>query len=233
MRRLVSIVLALAITASPAVAQLKLRPAARAHLDAGLAAYDAGDYARAAREIKAAFEIDPDPSLLYTLAQAERLGGQCPAALDHYRRFLQSKPSEVGVEAANTGIALCEKAAPAPKPRPRPPKEAPRPQERPLWYKDGANAAIAFGLLGTGLGVGYLAAATSSRLGAKRAESHDDFEFLIDRGSSQRRIGVVTLTLGLGLVAGGLGYHLWRDRKSRTRAVVSSDGRSLFVAGSF
>ena len=70
-----------------------LKPEAQGRLDAGLAAYKAQNWEDAIRELEGAYSLDPDPDLLYTLAQAERQGGRCASALGHYRKYLASKPA--------------------------------------------------------------------------------------------------------------------------------------------
>lgn len=221
-----------AVCAAPADAR-DLKRAAQVRLDAGLKAYGAGNYEQAIREFQAAYKIDPDPQLLYALAQAERLAERCGEALVHYRQFLESKPNEMQVEAARAGIALCEDK-PEPPPPP-PPEETPPPPElkvRP-WYKDPANGLIVTGVASFGLGIGYVAASTSSRLGANRASTRDDFVFLRDRARSQRRLGVTAITVGVGLVGGGVAIHVLRDRKRASTPIVTTDGSSIYVAGTF
>jgi tetratricopeptide (TPR) repeat protein len=96
-------------------------PAARPFLDAGAAAYRAGDYETAARELERAYRIDPKPAVLYALAQALRQGGRCPEAITAYRRYLATGPNDAQATAAKNGITLCERAgASTPTPTPTP-----------------------------------------------------------------------------------------------------------------
>jgi hypothetical protein len=222
------LVLVLSLFASTA------RADATKHRDAGVAAYKAGNYPLAIREFEAAYAQEQDPDLLFSLAQAERLGGKCPSALRHYRMYLDSKPSAQGVDLGWKGIEACL-APPPPPPKPvEKPVIVPQPvpaDETP-WYRDPTNYVITAGGITLGLGVGYMIASGSSRDGALDAEFSDRFDNLLDQATLQRRIGVGALIVGAALVGGGLGYRLYRDREAKT-AVVATDGRGLYVAGTF
>jgi hypothetical protein len=63
-------------------------PRAKTLSDEGRAAFDAGRYDEAIEKFQAAYELSPAPGLLYNLAQAYRLRGDCTAALSRYRAFL-------------------------------------------------------------------------------------------------------------------------------------------------
>jgi hypothetical protein len=118
---------AIVLAASTAVAQpkkkTKLSPEAKQHMELALAAYGKADYDTAAREFGAAYEIDKEPSLLYGMAQAKRLGGHCAEAVPLYQRYLETKPNKSQVAAARSGIKLCEGAASKPTPDPTPPPD--------------------------------------------------------------------------------------------------------------
>jgi hypothetical protein len=89
---------------------LQVVPAARAEPDQstmrraraiavqGFAAYDRHDYAAAVALFSRAYELAPEPGLLYNIAQAYRQIGPsaCEKALDHYRRFLATPESAHG-----------------------------------------------------------------------------------------------------------------------------------------
>ena len=54
----------------------------------GQTAYERGDYATAIAKWQAAYDISKENGLLFNLAQAKRLAGDCTAALASYRIFL-------------------------------------------------------------------------------------------------------------------------------------------------
>jgi hypothetical protein len=58
----------------------------------GLSAFGARDYASALTKFSEAYALSPVPGLLYNMAQAQRLLGDCRAAVLLYRRFLAANP---------------------------------------------------------------------------------------------------------------------------------------------
>jgi len=82
----------LLVLAGPARAD-GVEDAARVHLDRGVAAFRARDYARAHRELTAASELVPDkPNPYRWLALTEVQLGDCRAALGHIETFLARVP---------------------------------------------------------------------------------------------------------------------------------------------
>jgi tetratricopeptide (TPR) repeat protein len=55
----------------------------------GRALYDLGHYAQAIEKFEAAYRRSQDPTLLFNIAQAHRLAGDCPRALENYQHFLR------------------------------------------------------------------------------------------------------------------------------------------------
>ena len=220
---------AILLVASP-VAARELKKEAQVRLDAGLREYQDGRYDRAITEFEAAYSLDPDPDLLLAWAQAERLSGKCKSAVPRYRRYLDSRPGTEGVALATSGIDLC--VASTPKERPA---ECAAPTEPPPlpWYKNPIGGAVVLGVAGIGVGTGFLIAASGNREIADSAQASDRFESLLDRATMQRRIGVTIMVFGAALIGGGLGYHYLGRRKETPATVVSTDGRSIFVARTF
>jgi len=252
-----TLVLSLAVVTlaqTPTHAQgAKLKPEAQVHLDAALAAYNAKDYPTAIREFDQAYAIDPNPALLYATAQAQRFAGNCRVALKLYEQYLETRPNETQVQATKVGIAECQAAAPPPDPitpPPTPPASAPQlpvasdparadpPSQRDAdprpWYKDRLGGALTItGVAGIGVGVGFLVMASSSQRRAETAEFRDEFTAALDEATSRRRIGAIALTAGSALTLGGILIYVLRDRGARPVLTGGSDGRSLYVAGSF
>jgi tetratricopeptide repeat protein len=65
---------------------------ARTLANRGRAAHDAGDYTAAIAAFTQAYVIAPSPALLFNLAQAYRLQGNCDDAALMYRRYLATNP---------------------------------------------------------------------------------------------------------------------------------------------
>jgi tetratricopeptide (TPR) repeat protein len=85
-------------------------PAAQAHFRRGTTMFDARDYANAATEYAAAFELDPDAKwLLLDVAIARRKANACPEAIDAYNAFLATTPPDDQADKAREGEAECAK----------------------------------------------------------------------------------------------------------------------------
>jgi tetratricopeptide (TPR) repeat protein len=87
-------VIVLALSAPAFADELGIPEKAKLLADRGRALHDAGDYAGAIAAYKEAYVLAPRPGLLFNLAQAYRLSGDCDDAAFMYRRFLDSNPPE-------------------------------------------------------------------------------------------------------------------------------------------
>lgn len=211
-------------------------PTVNEHFHAGLAAYGKQDYATASHEFEIAYKLDPVPTVLYTWAQSERLGGHCDKAVPLYNKYLYADINEKQVLATREKIKLCEKSMPPPtakKETPPPPPPPDTHDERPRWYKDKlAGALTALGAIGVGVGVVYLVKASGTRSDADNAMFLDDFKQGLDNATTQRRVGAVSLTLGLGLVASGIAVYVIHDKHNK-KLVAGTDGRTVFIGARF
>src|SRR5258706_6885134 len=91
-------VLAVVLAAPFAQADSALKPEkipakARELASRGRAFHDAGDYAAAVDAYKEAYVLAPSPGLLFNIAQAYRLAGNCDEAAWMYRRYLDTNPT--------------------------------------------------------------------------------------------------------------------------------------------
>jgi tetratricopeptide (TPR) repeat protein len=94
MRALVLVIAIALVLPSSAVADTT-EETALAHLDRGIAAFNAKDFQRALGELTAAHELVPDKANPYRwLALTEIQLGNCPAALGHIDGFLARVPPE-------------------------------------------------------------------------------------------------------------------------------------------
>lgn len=66
---------------------------AKAYVDQGLAAQEAGDYDAALSFYGKAYELVPHPILLFNMAQANRLAGRAEPARELYKQYLEAEPN--------------------------------------------------------------------------------------------------------------------------------------------
>jgi len=152
MRLLVAAV-AVALLAAPARAGEDREEAALQHLDVGIAAYRAGDYAAARREFEAARRLVPDkPNPYRWLGLAEVQLGDCTHALLAFETFLKSvPPTDERVPEVTRARDGCEHAPPPAVAPPPPP--ARKPLVRRWWFWTALGGAAAVAATGITLGV--------------------------------------------------------------------------------
>lgn len=117
---------------STAFADKKLSPPALAELERGEQHFRDKDYAAAIEAFDRGYAIDPQPIFLYDKAQAQRLSGDCAAAIETYQDFIASEPpanevtrAKKNLDTCKTTLAKAAAAKPAPPKPPPPPKPAP------------------------------------------------------------------------------------------------------------
>ena len=188
-----------------------MRPDAQAFYDQALAAFGTRDYAAAIRDLEAGYALDPRRELLFAEAQAERLAGDCRAAVVLYQRFLETKPPAVQVDATHLALARCAQELarrpevvvttppPAPPTRPAPPS----------WRRDPwAIALTATGVLALGVGGGYLIAAEVARGDAGGATTYVDYARRWSTANDRLDVAIGALAIGGVLVATGVARFL-------------------------
>jgi len=82
---------------------------ARKLAERGRELHGQGDYTRAIVAFKEAYVLAPSPGLLFNLAQAYRLQGNCDDAAIMYRRYLASNPAPDARAIAETHLATVER----------------------------------------------------------------------------------------------------------------------------
>jgi len=137
----VAILLSSLGTSAPAFAQAKTPKAqAREHFNKGFAYYQAGQYLRAVRELKAAYRIRPVPLVLYYIGKTYKAAQLNEEALTYFQRFLDEarltdphRPEVLQLIKAMGGNArpLTAPATTPTTPTPRATPPTPRPRPRP------------------------------------------------------------------------------------------------------
>src|SRR5690349_14134644 len=81
-----------------------MKPEAEVRFERGLEYYKLKEYEAAIQEFEAAYAIDARPEILFSMAQAERLSGDCESAVLLYHRFLDTNPPATHADAARTSL---------------------------------------------------------------------------------------------------------------------------------
>ncbi len=216
-------------------------PKARTLAERGRAFHEAGDYASAIAAFKEAYVLAPSPGLLFNLAQAYRLAGNCDDASLMYRRYLATRPRAEARVLAEEHLHTVERcvhkqalhippdaltALPAlPAPSTNAPAQSPAPEHSPLTKRLGMGL-IATSALATSLAVYYgLEAHDAARSvedayaqGAKWSAVRD----LDARGQRDARTAAVLGVAGGVALAGGITlYVLGRRREQPSRIAVA------------
>ena len=110
----VALTLAAMLAAPSAFADNALRPEqipakAKELATRGRVYHDAGDYGMAIAAFKEAYVLAPSPGLLFNIAQAYRLAGNCDEAAWMYRRYLDTNPTGTNRDLAEQHLVTVEK----------------------------------------------------------------------------------------------------------------------------
>src|SRR5262245_58120226 len=87
-RTLVALALALAGFVATAPALADARTEARRHFKAGMELVSKGNYAEGLKELEAAYEILPHPSVLFNIARAQAEYGNLDKAIAAYKNYV-------------------------------------------------------------------------------------------------------------------------------------------------
>jgi tetratricopeptide (TPR) repeat protein len=228
--------------------------AAQDELEAGLAAYQRGDYDTAIGHFRRAYELHESPQYLYAWAQAARSAGDCASAIDLYRRFIESGATGDSRVAAEQNEARCREqleTTPAPQvPTAEPPpstetetETAPTPEPDPTRRDEApASSRARPDALGLGLLVGGSVAVAAGGTvlaisGVRRVRQSDTSQYdrfdALDREIDRLDIaGSVTLGIGAALVLGGAIRLALVQRQRRALARTTLVSPALGPGGS-
>jgi len=245
-------IMAIAFCAATALAHADAREEAKAHFKQAHVHQEAGAYALAADEYIAAYALDPRPETLFNVAQAYRLAGNKPAALDYFQRYLATKPTGSAADQARAFASELERqiaedkaradAAPPPAPPPveHPPKPQPAPppatiqERRSRTLQIAGIAAAGVGVIGIGLGVKF---GIDARDADQYFETHTggwgpgDRERYED-GQAANRNMVIAYVIGGGLVATGAVLFAI-GTSTHAVPVATHDSIGVAIAGGF
>jgi hypothetical protein len=104
----------------------KAKVTAKVHMDRAAKAHKAGQFDVALVELQAAYDMKPQPKLLFAIAQVQQKLDNCPAAVPNYEKFLASTKDKQKQAVVKQAIAACNTkiaAAPATPVEPTPPAD--------------------------------------------------------------------------------------------------------------
>jgi len=203
---------------------------AAAHAATGKKAFADQRYPEAIAEFRAANALAPDPKLLYAIAQAQRLAGDCAGAIESYEAFIATKADPKLSEYSAENIKRCrEDLANAPPPTEPTPVEptpveptpvAPTPEPAPVlvppgpgpgpidgggrpWYRDWiGDGLVVGGVVGIAVGTSFV---ISGRSSAQKANDATDYaSFLAARDAASSALTRQRIGVGAAIVGAGL-----------------------------
>jgi hypothetical protein len=211
---------------------------AKQHVDAATAAHAAGKLDVALTELRAAYELDPQPDLLFAMGQVQAGLGDCTAARDSYEQYRAAMNSEAGIGAAvDAAIAACGASPPPPTTTTQAAPPAPAPAGVGPWYTDVIGDVLTGGgaiALATA-GLEYRSA-RSALDDAEHATTLADYNKLVDSAHSDRTFALVLGGAGAALVAGGIVHYMMHGKTTETRGVAivpMAGGGSIVLSGTF
>jgi tetratricopeptide (TPR) repeat protein len=219
----------------------------------GLAHYNVGEYDKAIDEFKRAYLISKTPALLFNIAQAQRLKGDCKEALQSYKAYLRADPSanrqKIDARIAEMEKCVKEKPEPTPTPTPEPKPEppptqpvqvtpvqpTPPPAERQRPSKVPPLLLGAGGLVVAGVGTALLISVNGDVGDLQNSCSpHCDPKTWSDL-PTRADIGYVLVGVGAAAVAGSVVWWYLRDREetSYSRTWISPTPNGFVLGGAF
>jgi len=222
---------------------------AQIHVQRAMAHHSTGKFGEALGELQLAYKLDPQPGLLYAIAQVYVKLDRCSEALPFYERFLETHPDARAASAASEAITVCKARPPEPTPEPKPePKPEPTPEPTPepilldkpasrAWYKDPIGAALVGGGVLTGVvGMIFYRSASSDLDAAETAPTYGASEDLIDGAHRKRTYAGFAAAGGIALVGVGVLRYVLASGSSDERRVAitpTPGGAAITWSGGF
>ncbi|MCR9165320.1 MAG: hypothetical protein ACE37F_23930 [Nannocystaceae bacterium] len=198
-----------------------------------------GRYLDAVTHYRAMLEFKEDPKIIFSMAEALRLGGECADALVAYEEFLATGQSDAMHDFVAPRVRYCEaeleaerareealRLADEAEPDALPASERP---QRP-WYRDPLGDTLAaVGVAGAVTG-GVVLALGVREGNANDAQTDQALGEAVERAETRALAGGITLGVGSALLLGGV--VRWFVVEKRSRSVdVAITPRHLAVSG--
>jgi len=217
----------------------------RALVDEGLEAYEAGSFDEAASRFLEAYDLIPEPELIYNAGRSFEKGLQREAAIERYEQFLTLEGTTARLRSrALDSLKLLRRELEAlrePAPTAEPPERAPpAATTRPPALPRGPNRALEITLLSSG-GVALVAGGVFGILALQSRSDFDDAEGservgLRDEVERNALVADVLLASGAALTATGIVLFFVRKgpRDARRAAWAPAVGpNTVGVTGRF
>lgn len=179
-------------------------------MDGISAAYNRGDYETAAALAEGAYAENPDPTFLFSAAEAFLAADDCERALRSFKRFLATEPPEIDADAARRRMQRCAEETPE-EPSPpspsavTPPTTPPPIQPQPTIARDPIFLGTLIGGIGVaGAGAGLLVGSQLAATDAPFAPTEDAWEAKVAQARGLGTAGAVLLGLGGALIVGAV-----------------------------
>lgn len=213
----------------------------------GQAAYDHADYTTAITKWRAAYDASGEPSLLFDVAQAQRLSGDCASALKTYQHFIVIDPdptsdqhaiaNDLSRELASKCVTPPEPPLPDPAPGLSPPKHQDSRSGRALRIGGLAAGSAGAVTLAIGLGLGHHGQTLGDEVTHACAVSCDWATQESKNSTGQRDVAIGRALDALGgatIVGGAIAYYLgYRDNGVAIAPVSRESGAVVTWSGSW
>ena len=231
-------VLAASAAAQPAADESPELVRAKQMYAEGKRYYDVGDYPRAIETWKRAYVVSSAPMLLFNIAQAYRLSGDCVQALRVYASYEREAGTPANKDELEQAKARCNREPTATNPPAPPPAtsapltaEPSEPDLPPPPRSSGGGrtlriAGIATGAAGTGLVIASVVLALrasdrADRVSDFRGEWTTEQRALEREGQRARTWGLLTGVAGGAALVGGAVLYYAGHRADRSRVDVA------------
>ena len=249
--KLIVLIVALITLETAAIAQ----PRAEDLYTEGQTAYERADYATAITKWQASYDLSKETGLLFNLAQAKRLAGNCTGAIAIYRRFdaedadSTSDQHKLAKDFLRELEGTCSQQLPIvttplktepsiePGPRVAPRLDGPASDRGRTWkIAGGVTSGVGIVTLAVGLGLGHHGATIGDEITEACATSCD-WATLKDKEARGKRavaIGKALDVVGVAAVAGGaVFYYLGMRQETLTVAPTPGGGGVVSWSGSW
>lgn len=205
-------------------------------------AYEKSEFGRAAELFAQAYREDPNRTILFALAQSERLSDDCPTAIRHYHQLRRRKMPDEDRLRVFQGLELCGVFDEVVEKEPVVAVENAGPTYVTKSETDWLGISLlAGGLVGMGVGTSYWLVLSGQNDDIRAADTEASHLLLENRARTSRTISIVSFASGTALLAGAA-YRLLVTKGKGAKAEagevlgsgwIDSDGGGISLMGAF